>query len=252
MALYHPNGPKTLLQRNYRRPLTALVLLAAALAVVSLAAARWDIWPGDVRLTRLLQGMLNSYTRPLITWANALGNEVALFVISSLVAVWLIYQRHSRLAGLLIAVMALEAITVVSIKWAVQRPRPVLPPDLYALASPSSYSFPSGHVAYTVAFLGILAYMLVHYWRRNGWPRWTALALLLSPAILMGLARVSWGVHWPSDVLGGYLLAFMGIQLLVLLDRLTEPQSRLDSAPAAQQDGPASLSQTHVAERPGS
>lgn len=224
-----PGGPKFSFRGNYSRPLAALVLLAVGLAAMSLAAARWDTWPGDVRLTRLLQGMLNTYTKPVITWTTTLGNTVVLFSISFVAALWLIYQRRPRFAVLLVAVMALEVMAVALIKWVVQRPRPELPPDLQALANPSSYSFPSGHVAYTAAFFGILAYLLIRHWRRSGWPRWMALAVFLAPPVLMGPARVSWGIHWPSDVLGGYLLAFVGIQLLVLLDRLTGPQNEHDS-----------------------
>ena len=197
-----------------------LVLLIGALVIASVAAAQWDRWPGDLQLMRLLQGALNSYTRPVVSVVNTIGSTAVPYVLSLGVAGWLLYRRHPQLAAILTVVMALEGMAVAVLKWAVERPRPELPVDLQVITDPSSYSFPSGHVTFAVAFFGILAYLVARYWR--GRSRWIAVAVVLTPAVLMGPARVSWGVHWPSDVLGGYLLALLGIQLLIWLNHRIE------------------------------
>ena len=201
-----------------RRPLLILGLLLTALTFASGAAALWDAWPGDVSGLRFLRSTLYDYTRPVMAVSNAMGDEGRLLILTGVVAGWLLFQGRSRIAGFLTVMMLLEIAAVVFLKWAVHRPRPYLPPDLDALVEAAGYSFPSGHVTFSVAFFGALAYLLARYWSRRGWRRQGLLGLLLLPVVLIGPARVSWGVHWPSDVVGGYILALIGIQLLVWLD----------------------------------
>ena len=205
--------------------LTLLVPLGL-LASASVAAASWDPWPGDLRGVRAFQGLLNDYTRPLLQNVNALGGGVQRWLLVGAAVGWLAYVGRYRLGLALAVVMLLEAAVVSLTKWAVHRPRPELPDDLQVLADPSSYSFPSSHVTFAVVFFGALAYLLARHWGRRGWVRWMVLALLLAPAALMGPARVAWGVHWPSDVLGGYLVALFGIYALAWADRRIEPRRR--------------------------
>ena len=177
---------------------------------------------------RLLQSVVNDRTWEVISWMNVLGNPAFSFLLAAAAAGWLVHQGLRRPAVVLTAIIVMETAVVHLTKWAVHRPRPVLPSDLQTLADASSYSFPSGHVVFAVTFFGGLAYLLARHWKRTGWPRWTTLALLLAPAALMGPARVAAGIHWPSDVLGGYLLASLAVLLLVWLDERTRP------SPAAQ------------------
>ena len=64
------------------------------------------------------------------------------------------------------------------------------------------------------AFFGFLCYLactkLAPSWRRT-----TLVAALLATIVLMGVARIDSGEHWPSDVLGGYLLG--GLWLMVTI-----------------------------------
>jgi undecaprenyl-diphosphatase len=90
-----------------------------------------------------------------------------------------------------------------------QRPRP----DVFFGPQPLNYSFPSGHALVSCCFYLALAEILV----RDQWPRvrklavWT-LAVLLTGAI--GLSRVYLGVHYPTDVLGGYAAAIAWLSIV--------------------------------------
>jgi len=190
-----------------------------ALTVASLAAARWDTWPGDFSGLRLFRGTLLEYIRPAATLSNAIGEQPRLVLLTAAVAAWLAFRGHRRTAVLLMVMMLVEISAVVLLTSTVHRPRPQLPLELQALAEVTGNSFPSGHVTFSVAFFGAVAYLLIRYWRRRGWPRQLVLALVLLPVVLTGPARVAWGVHWPSDALGGYLLGFMGVQLFMWLDQ---------------------------------
>ncbi|HTI31117.1 MAG TPA: phosphatase PAP2 family protein [Sphingomonas sp.] len=84
---------------------------------------------------------------------------------------------------------------------------------------PTNASFPSGHSSNTMAILLLFALL-----SGGGWRTWTALGV----AILVGLTRIVLGVHWPSDVLGGWLLG-AGVALIaqaVALATIRSPEGQ--------------------------
>ena len=96
----------------------------------------------------------------------------------------------------------------------VARPRPSPALVHVAHALPLHGSFPAGHVQNATAFLGFLAYLLARG-TRSPW-RWLGVALLTLVIVGMGVARVYFGEHWLSDVVGGYVLG--GVWLCVAIE----------------------------------
>jgi undecaprenyl-diphosphatase len=78
------------------------------------------------------------------------------------------------------------------------RPDAVAVSDLITQAS-----YPSGHVVRTVVALGLLAYI----WTESPRARTLAFALVIAVSLVMGVARVASGEHWPTDVVGGFLFS---------------------------------------------
>jgi undecaprenyl-diphosphatase len=85
-------------------------------------------------------------------------------------------------------------------------------------ASFQRFSYPSGH-----AGAALLAYaaLVVLAWSHSVW-RWVALAVALLVIVGTGFGRVYLGVHWPTDVLGGFLLAGCWLGVGVALRRWNE------------------------------
>jgi undecaprenyl-diphosphatase len=108
-------------------------------------------------------------------------------------------------------------------KYWVARPRPDLEPHL---AIVKTSSFPSGHAANSMILCLTLALALASDTRR----RYLALCAALLISFLIGLSRVMLGVHWPSDVIGGWAFGMLWVLLTL------RPAERLfRSSPEAKQ-----------------
>lgn len=82
------------------------------------------------------------------------------------------------------------------------RPRPMG----YRLIEETGYSFPSGHSMASMAFYGLLIY-LIYKNVKNKYLKWTLILVLSVLIILIGFSRIYLGVHYTSDVLGGFLIS---------------------------------------------
>jgi membrane-associated phospholipid phosphatase len=139
------------------------------------------------------------------------GLAVLAVLISSLVAFW----RRSWLPVVLALVGAIGILLVVlTAKVLVVRERPPIP---FAVITEKGYSFPSGHAAGTAVVVSLSAWLLTRYLITRWIPQvvvWTV-AIGLTGAV--GLSRIYLGVHYVSDVVGGWLLgaAWAGAVLLV-------------------------------------
>lgn len=146
-------------------------------------------------------------------WADAvlgLVTHLGGVVVSILVpvTVWLAVPTLSR-AGLLAAfALAVSHGLVQLIKRTVSRPRPQMPPGFETLVrAPDRFSFPSGHSAAALSVGLPLALAIGGLW---GW-------MILGLALTIGFSRAYLGVHYPGDVLAGWLLALIGIWAGILV-----------------------------------
>jgi undecaprenyl-diphosphatase len=148
----------------------------------------------------------------LLTW---LGNARTLLP-GFLVVLWMSRARRRLTDALALAsVLVLANLLDEVAKFFFARPRPVLP---VPLVHESGYSFPSGHAITALCFYGFVAYLV---WVRLEWRTVSWLVPLLELVILaIGFSRIYLGAHYPSDVLGGYLLGIPVLVGAVLCHRL--------------------------------
>lgn len=146
-------------------------------------------------------------------WADAvlgLVTHLGGAFLSILVAItaWLAIPSLSR-AGLLgLIALTLSHGLVQLVKRTANRPRPRMPPGLETLVrTPDRFSFPSGHSAAALAVGLPIALAVGGLW---GWA-------ILTLALTVGFSRAYLGVHYPGDVLAGWLLALVGIWAGVLI-----------------------------------
>ena len=88
------------------------------------------------------------------------------------------------------------------LKRLLQRPRPTE----FRIIEETGYSFPSGHSMVSMAFYGYLIY-LIYRFVKNKYLKWISIVLLSLLICLIGISRIYLGVHYTSDVLGGFLIS---------------------------------------------
>jgi undecaprenyl-diphosphatase len=198
-----------------------LVLLAGAI-VLSVLAGMHSRLPGDLDITEwiqdsLLPGMgVSRLVRAVGSTEVVLGTGGAVAVV-----LWLLGRQRQALL-LAVGLIAL-ALLQTGIKQIVDRPRPTEDPAITGLidlrAGFSSPSFPSGHVMSPALLYGFLLYVLP----RMALPGVLKLVLLGWCAFVLtmaGPAQVYVGVHWPSDVVGGYAWAAVLLLPLIYADQI--------------------------------
>jgi len=150
---------------------------------ISLAVHRLDSAPGDVAMKT----------------ATLIGSNAVLLPVVALIALLAIRLRRRAVA----IVLAVDAIAVIAaysaLKVMFSRERPRL---FDKIALPTDYSFPSGHSMSALGIYGVVAAAVIALYPRARVPALAAAVLLV---VAVGLSRIYLGVHWPSDVVGGWL-----------------------------------------------
>ena len=193
----------------------------ATLAAVLCICAHWEPrFPGDLRLTLLIQSVDSEKLDSIMEWVSRLTADwpAAVLIIAGSIATW---RCLGRLEAGLVLMTGLSSPIYSGLKLAVNRPRPT--PDLVRVfqAEPGN-SFPSGHAFLAIVFWGLLAYFAFTRLQRRSL-RVLTLSGFLMIILLIGASRVYLGTHWPSDVLGGYVVGALLLTALVWLDQKWKP-----------------------------
>jgi undecaprenyl-diphosphatase len=201
------------------RSRTRLVVAAAVLAALWLTMLMFGGGPLDRQVYEALYAGRSPGLTTIARAFTALGDPTFLIAAGVACALWLWFAGRARLALVLVAVTMVGRGLAEVQKYSVARVRPALEPHLVVVRTSS---FPSGHAASSMIFFLTVALALT---ARTRWHRVAAIgAILLS--LLIGTSRVMLGVHWPSDVIGGW--SFGALWVLLSL-RLTERLFRVHS-----------------------
>ena len=194
------------------RPAWFLAAIAFGLFVPLTLGVIWASQPyfdWDLAVSQSIQSVhgpgLESLTHAIsMADNNVVGPSVLVFV----ACVVLAFCRAWREIAVLIGVVLVgQGLWVASGKL-VGRPRPD-PQLIQVLIEEDNIhgfpSFPSGHTVYYSVFFGVLWY-LAFTQVKSAWLRWPLLCVFGALVVLVGFARIYLGAHWPSDIVGGYLL----------------------------------------------
>lgn len=152
---------------------------------------------------------------------TALGSGAVLALVVSAVGGFLVLVRRWRTLALVVGSTVGGVVVNTLLKSLFARPRPTVVPHLtYVLTE----SFPSGHAmlsAIVYLTLGALLAQLVE----QHWPRAYLVGVALTLTLLVGVTRVYLGVHYPTDVLGGWMAGLAWALLTAVLARAARRRS---------------------------
>lgn len=154
---------------------------------------------GAVALDEFVYRSLASLSGPLFVYVTELGSVKVLISLAFVGMVFLFWRGHQTEAFQLPLVVIGTLLLTQMLKLVYSIERPLIDAALDA----TTYSFPSGHASGSLALYGLVAFGL---YRRKFAPVWIGGLIVLLVAV--SFSRVILNVHYFSDVLGGWLIAF--------------------------------------------
>ena len=145
------------------------------------------------------ENIINDKLTPIVKIITHIGGAKIVLVLT-VVAIILIKGLKNKLF-LLTGIVGTAGLNVV-LKHIIQRERP----NINRLIPEKGYSFPSGHSMMSMAFYGMLIFLIFKY-VKNTALKWTLIVILTILLSTIGITRIYLGVHYPSDVIGGFLVS---------------------------------------------
>ena len=159
-----------------------------------------EIMNGDIIGYKMISTFLISdFATPIAKFITNFGG--AIFIIA-LTALLVIAIKNKKIGLSIFTNLVIITVLNQSLKRILQRPRPTE----YRIIQETGYSFPSGHSMISMAFYGYLIYLIYRY-VKNKYIKWISISLLSILICLIGISRIYLGVHYTSDVLGGFLIS---------------------------------------------
>lgn len=159
-----------------------------------------EIMKGDIIGYQMVSTFLISdFATPIAKIITNFGG--AIFLIATTVVLFILI-KNKKIGTAITTNLVLVALLNQLLKNILQRPRPTE----YRIIQETGYSFPSGHSMASMAFYGYLIYLIYKYVENKN-TKWILIMLLSILICSIGISRIYLGVHYTSDVLGGFLIS---------------------------------------------
>lgn len=185
-----------------------LCAITAILAIViTINVKNGKILELDLNIYKFFsENIINDKLTPILKVITHIGGEKIVLVLAVL-AIILIKGLKNKLF-LLTGVVGTAGLNII-LKHIIQRKRP----NINRLIPEEGYSFPSGHSMMSMAFYGMLIFLIFKY-VKNTILKWTLIVILTILLSTIGITRIYLGVHYPSDVIGGFVVSLTYLFIL--------------------------------------
>ncbi|MCU7667612.1 phosphatase PAP2 family protein [Bacillus thuringiensis] len=165
----------------------------------------------DNKVIAFIQGLESPVLTTIMKVFTTIGSTKTVTVIC-LIVMFVLYKVLKQRSECLLFIAAILGSNVlfISLKMIFQRERP----SLYRLIEETGYSFPSGHSTIAFTLYGTILFLLWRYIQVR-WKRVVLMVLTAMMILVTGISRIYLGVHYPSDILAGFLIAGFWITLII-------------------------------------
>ncbi len=159
-----------------------------------------EIMNGDIIGYKVISTLLISdFITPIAKFVTNFGGAIFLVVLTITLFVLI---KNKKIGISILSNLVIITILNQLLKRILQRSRPTE----FRIVEETGYSFPSGHSMVSMAFYGYLIYLIYKY-VKNKYVKWSSIVLLSILICSIGISRIYLGVHYTSDVLGGFLIS---------------------------------------------
>lgn len=192
--------------------LTSLIL-GLLFAKWSTKLAEGDMWIYDQVISRAIYSFRTPPLTSMMIFVTGLGAGFTLKVMS-VATIFFAWKRHRKEALLFIIVLLMGLAINIGLKNIAKRPRPEIAP----LVAETSYSYPSGHAMNSMVFYSMVAFFVYHFTRSK---KWSLVFYAMSCGLigLIGFSRVYLGVHYPSDVVAGWVIGGWWLAMALAMEK---------------------------------
>lgn len=173
-----------------------------------------DILHFDVWLINVAYAFRSPTMTEFMFFLTFLGSPLFLLTLSVIMVLYLFTKRR-RDAIIYLGILYSGVLLNLILKYTFARPRP----QFHPLVHENLFSFPSGHAMNSFVFYMALSYFI---FRETKNVKFTIFVTIISVLIIIGvgISRVYLGVHYPSDVIAGYVAGFIWIVSAILFEKL--------------------------------
>lgn len=194
----------------------ALVLMVVAIICFysltsGLADDQLQVW--DNFIIKHVIAFRSPWITEVMKSMTIIGNLIGYALIIPILTIFFIIRKNWRLSIQITIVLLLSSGLNVVLKNVIQRQRP---PQIGHLVFAEFYSFPSGHAMSAITFYGFVIYLSCILLRK-AWLKYSVVSLCLFMITLIGVSRIYLGVHYPSDILAGYIAGFGWLMFCIMI-----------------------------------
>ena len=201
---------KRIVEKNYKWIIAFLCLIIVLMMLE-------DIFENeqvtlDMVVYRLV--ILNLRSEPLTIIMKVITNLSSAYVLIAIAIGTLLFIKNKKVGVCVTSNLVIATLLNQLLKYIIQRPRP----EGYRLIAESGYSFPSGHSMVSMAFYGFIIYLI---WKmvKNKRIKYVACGILGFLIPMIGFSRIYLGVHYASDVIGGFAISIVYLLLFTNVTR---------------------------------
>lgn len=167
----------------------------------------------DRRITDFVISFRNPQLNNIFQFITDIGDLQGYLIVTALIAIFYYWKfKNLKLIGEIVFVAIVSGLSNIALKQVINRARP----DAVHLVSVETLSYPSGHAMSAMAFYGFLIF-LVYNFKLNKVLKTVLIIIFIFLIAAIGVSRIYLGVHFPSDVAGGFIAGFIWVIFCIVL-----------------------------------